>query len=81
MQLFNVMDRSCIHEGNMYLRRTESCVYHTLLVDTESKILKPIQEVFIFKYTDRIENNIVFLIPRTFYIFNMEEETIGDWAT
>ena len=49
MQLFNVMDRSCIHEGNMYLRRTESCVYHTLLVDTESKILKPIQEVLIFK--------------------------------
>lgn len=39
------MEKSTMHEGNMYLRRTDSSVYHSILVDTEPKILKPILEV------------------------------------
>jgi len=43
--MFNLIDKSSMHEGNMFLRRRESNIYHTILVDTEPKILKPIVEV------------------------------------
>ncbi|CAD8148839.1 unnamed protein product [Paramecium pentaurelia] len=44
LQMFNLIDKSSMHEGNMFLRRRESNIYHTILVDTEPKILKPIVE-------------------------------------
>lgn len=43
--MFNLIDKSTIHDGNMFLRRREANIYHSILVDTESKILKPIVEV------------------------------------
>jgi len=54
MSMFNLMEKSPMREGNMYLRRHDSSVYHSIMVDTESKILKPILEVIYFKYLYRI---------------------------
>ena len=44
MSMFSIIERSSMHDGNMYLTRNDQNIYHSIMVDTEPKILKPILE-------------------------------------